>query len=92
MSDMKDTIAKYFIMWVLAGLIVWAGSLLMTWLSGGFEDIIAELLISAVLESFPFPFNLIVTWHINPMSLVLQTIVFVVLITLIEIMGKRSSI
>lgn len=53
-------------------------------LTGGFAEIITELAVTAVLESLPFPINVIVTSQINPIALVFQFVFFIVLLILIE--------
>ena len=78
-------------LWVVAGLIVMFGNLLVVWLTRSHVELLTELIVNAVFESIPFPFNLIVTWQINPISLILQIIVFIVLIVLIELLKSKLS-
>jgi hypothetical protein len=67
-------------MWVIADLIVWGLTLLYILLTGGIIDTFTELLIGLVLGLIPFPFNLIVIWQIDPVSIILQSIIFIVLV------------
>jgi len=53
-------------------------------LTGGFAEIITELVVTTVLESLPFPINVIVTSKINPIALVFQFVFFFILLILIE--------
>jgi len=93
MSEMIGGLAKYTTLWFIAGFIATVFSILVILLRGGFAETVSELMIIAVIESFPFPFNLLVGWRINPISfvieLVFQTIVFVILLFLIE--GRQSN-
>jgi len=81
-AELTAILAKFFILWIIAGFIVTGLSLLWVVLTGGFVDVVTELVWVAVLESFPFPFNLIITWHINPIALMAQVIVFALLVFL----------
>lgn len=80
MNDVK----RYVGIWLLASIIVLAINLLVIWASQGFEGIISELLVNAVLESLPMPFNIIFGWYINPVhtsiSFALQLVIFAVLL------------
>jgi len=65
------------------------GSLPFIWLTSSFEALLTELIMNAVLENLPFPINLIVTWRINPISLILQVVVFILLIILVTIFKRE---
>lgn len=84
MSDLKSLFGKLLGYWLLSGFVVMLLDLSYIALTEGFSDIIGELGISAVLERLPFPFDLIVTSQIDPLSLVLQVIILIILVVLIE--------
>lgn len=93
LSGIMSGLAKYIALWFIAGFIATMFSILVILLRGGFAETVSELIVIAVIESFPFPFNLLVGWQINPISfvieLIFQTIIFVVLLFLIE--GRQSN-
>jgi len=80
------------VLWFTAGFIATMLAILWIWLSGGFVEIVTELVYIAVVESLPFPFNLIAGLQINPVSVIrelfLQAIIFIILILLIKSLEK----
>ena len=84
MDSLKDSFIKYYGMWVFAGLIVSSVSLAVVWWRGSLGDILTELLISMIIESFFFPFNLLVSSYINPLSVICRFAVFIFLIFLVR--------
>jgi len=88
-NDIKSFLLKYFMLWVVAGLIVMFGNLLVVWLTRSHTELLTQLMTTAVYESIPFPFNLIVTWQLNPISLILQIIVFILLVVFIELLKSK---
>jgi hypothetical protein len=92
LGEIIGGLAKYLTLWYIAGFIATLFSILFILLSGGFVETVSGLMITAVIESLPFPINLLAGWQINPVSfiieLIFQTIIFVVLLFLIG--GSRS--
>jgi hypothetical protein len=88
LGEIIGGLAKYLSLWFIAGFIVTLFSMLFILLSGGFIVTVSGLMIIAVIESLPFPINLLAGWQINPISfiieLIFQIIIFVVLLFLIE--------
>lgn len=90
MSDgIKAFLLKLYGYWVLSGFILLGLSLLWVWLTGGFVEIFTGLIISLVMESFIFPFNLIVAWVITPLQIIFHIVIFIILILLFEVILKR---
>lgn len=71
-------LGEIYARWVLAGLIV-TGIFLLVALFGGFSSFLTELVIDAVFGCIPFPFDLLVTWSMNPLPVILQGIITVLL-------------
>lgn len=87
-NDIIGGLAKLIGLWYIAGFIVTMFTVLWIWLTGGFVDKVRELVLLAVVESFPFPFNLVVGWQINPFSLIVglffQAVIFIIFIILMQ--------
>jgi len=64
-SEIVGELAGYLGLWFVAGFIATMFTVLVIVLTGGLAETVTELLLVAVVESFPFPFNLLVGWHIN---------------------------
>jgi hypothetical protein len=88
LSEIISGLGKYITLWYLAGFIATLFSILVILLSGGFVETVSGLMITAVIESLPFPINLLAGWQINPVSfiieLIFQTIICVVLVFLLK--------
>jgi len=65
--------------WIFAGLIV-TGIFLLVAIVGVFTSFLTELVVDAAFEIIPFPFDLIVTWSMNPFPVILQGIITVILL------------
>jgi hypothetical protein len=93
LGEIIGEIGKYIALWFTAGFIVTLFSILFILLSGSFVEKVSELTMVAVIESLPFPIDLLAGWQINPASLVIellfQVIIFAVLVFLIE--GRSRS-
>jgi hypothetical protein len=79
-SGLKTLLLKLYGVWLLADLIVTIFSLLWVASTGGFEDIFVELLMTGIIGSLPLPFNIIVSWSINPVPSIIQTMLFFILL------------
>jgi type IV secretory pathway TraG/TraD family ATPase VirD4 len=75
-NDLKKTLVKLYGIWVLADFIMWGLSLLYVWLTGNLVDVLSALFISLTFGLIPFPFNILALWQIDPLSIILQTVVF----------------
>lgn len=84
-DDVKVFLLKLYGYWVLAGVILLCLSVLYVWLTGSFVEVFTELIISLVIESIIFPFNLIVAGVITPLQVVFHLIIFIFLIAIFEI-------
>lgn len=73
---------ELFVSWELAGIIVTVIFALIALLSG-FAALYTELLVDAVLGMIPFPFNLLVTWTMNPAPVIIQGLLTVLIAYLI---------
>ena len=79
-------------LWISSGTIVTLGSiilgllklLLFTEPASVTMELLPEFLTSLVFESLFFPIDLLVTWQINPLLLIPQIIIFVILLILRE--------
>jgi hypothetical protein len=71
-------LGEIYAKWVAAGLIV-TGIFLLVALIGGFSSFLNELVIDAVFGCIPFPFDLLVTWSMNPFPVILQGIITIIL-------------
>jgi hypothetical protein len=69
---------ELYVSWESAGLIVTAIFALIA-LATGFGAFITELLIDAAFGMIPFPFDLLVTWTMNPVPVILQGILTAIL-------------
>jgi hypothetical protein len=70
MMDLKHVYAT----WILAGFIVTIIFLVVA-LVGGYNSFLTELVIDAAFGMIPFPFDLIVTWSMNPLPVIIQGII-----------------
>ncbi|MEM3616139.1 MAG: hypothetical protein QXF75_01145 [Candidatus Bathyarchaeia archaeon] len=88
MSEIVSEIAKYIGLWFIAGFIVTALWIIGILLSRNIVELISELTIMTIIEALPFPFNLLAGWAIDPMSvmieLILQIVIFAILLYFIE--------
>lgn len=89
MDDIKAFFLRLYGYWVVSGLILLGLSLLWIWLTGGLVEILTELIMSLVLESFVFPSSLLVTWLINPLQLLFHFIIFITLLLLKYLLESR---
>ena len=71
-------LGEIYAKWVAAGLIV-TGIFLLIALIGGFSSFLTELVIDAVFGCIPFPFDLLVTWSMSPVPVILQGVITVLL-------------
>ena len=62
---------EIYLSWEIAGLIV-TGLFLLIALATGFDSFFSELVIDAAFGMIPFPFDLIVTWSMNPIPVIIQ--------------------
>jgi len=67
-------LGEIYAKWVAAGLIG-IGILLLIALIGGFSSFLTELVIDAVFGCIPFPFDLIVTWSMSPVPVIVQGVI-----------------
>ena len=88
-SDIKRFLLKLYGYWVISGFILLGLSLLWVWLTGSWVDVLTDLIISLVLESIIFPFNLLVTWVLNPLQLIAHIVIFVTLLLLRYLLETR---
>ncbi|MEM3626598.1 MAG: hypothetical protein QXZ25_01065 [Candidatus Bathyarchaeia archaeon] len=88
MSEIVCELAKYIGLWFIAGFIVTIICVIAILLSGNFVESISELTIMVIIEALPFPFNLLAGWAIDPVSvvieLILQIVIFAILLYFIE--------
>lgn len=75
--DLKGVYA----VWILAGFIVTVIFLVVA-LAGGFSSFLTELVVDAAFGMIPFPFDLIVTWSMSPVPVIMQGILTVILLYL----------
>jgi len=90
-SDLKRTLVKLYGMWVLADFIVWGLSLLYVWLTGNLVDLISALFVSLAFGFIPFPFNILAVWQIDPLSIILQTVVFFVMLAFLMFRNREND-
>jgi len=91
LSELTGLLAKLLVFWFLAGLISSALSLTYVGLTGGLADTMGAVAIEIVLARLPFPFDLIAGVSIDPFSILLQFLFFVVLVFLFEVRGSGST-
>ena len=90
MESIKGFFRELYVKWMVASLIVWGVHLFILSRTADLGDILTELLLSFIVESFMFPLNFIVGWIINPNPI---TMIFsLALFLLIVVLTKwRSS-
>lgn len=89
LSELTGLLAKLLVYWFFAGLISTALSLTYVGLTGGLADTIGAVAIEIVLARLPFPFDLIAGASIDPFSIMLQFLFFIVLVLFFEARGSR---
>lgn len=72
-------LGEIYAKWIFAGLIV-TGIFLLVALVGGFSSFLTELVVDAAFGLIPFPFDLFVTWSMNPFPVILQGVITVILL------------
>jgi hypothetical protein len=89
-EDITSILAKLYALWLLADIIVFLISLIIVWATGSLVDLIASLLMSAALGAIPFPFNILAIWYVDPLSIVAQIVVFVILVAVFQYNSSRE--
>jgi hypothetical protein len=90
-NDLKRTLIKLYAIWVLADFTAWGLTLLYVWLTGSLVDILSELFVSLALGLIPFPFNILAVWQIDPLSIILQTVVFFGILAFLYLRSKENE-
>ena len=70
-NGLGDLVVEMYGRWIIAGLIV-TGIFMLVALAGGFTSFLTELVTDSALGMIPFPFDLIATWSLNPLPVILQ--------------------
>ena len=81
MSDIVDTIVgflgKVFGCWLIADTIVVVLSVLFGAVTGGLSGALEQAIIAWVFGLVPLPFNLLIGWYHDPLSVILQVVLTV---------------
>jgi hypothetical protein len=75
-SDLKEKLVKLYGIWVLSDIILLILSLLYVSATGSLTNLLSALLIDWVFWLIPFPFDLLATWQIDPLSIIFQLLIF----------------
>ena len=82
-SDLEDELKKLLKLWFLAGFIVTVISIFSILLISDLATQITELSLTVFIATLPFPFDLLVSYSIDPIQfvieLILQIVIFAVL-------------
>jgi hypothetical protein len=89
-DDIKKTLLRLYGIWVLADFVLWGLSLLYVWATGSLVDLLSALFISLAFGLIPFPFNILAIWQIDPLSIILQTVIFFLILAFL-FLTKRDS-
>ena len=79
-DEIASSLAQIYIIWVLAGIIVWILNLSVIMITGNLADILTGLLTTMIVDSFFFPFSLLSSWYISPLLVVFRFFVFILLL------------
>jgi hypothetical protein len=90
MEDIKSALLKLYGIWLLADFIVLGVSSVIIWATGSLVDLMASLLVSAAFGAIPFPFNILAVWYVDPLSIIAQIILFIVLIVILQHASSRD--
>jgi len=90
-NDLKKTLVKLYGIWVLADFITWGLSSLYVWLTRSLVDLLSALFISWAFGLIPFPFNILAVWQIDPLSIILQTVVFFVILAFLMLRNRGND-
>lgn len=80
MSEIRELIGKMLGYWALSGIITTTLYYIVIWATGNLGDIISSAIINRVLDSLNPLFALIVGWTIDPLSIIVQFIIFVIIL------------
>jgi hypothetical protein len=89
-DDIKKTLLRLYGIWVLADFVLWGLSLLYVWATGSLVDLLSALFISLAFGLIPFPFNILAIWQIDPLSIVLQTVIFFLILAFLYLTNRDS--
>lgn len=93
--DFIDKLVKFafklYGLWVAAGLIVWAISMVYVWLTQGNIELMVSLITSLVFFMIPFPFDLIITWELDRVSLIGQGFFFFLFLLLLYLQSRNKE-
>ena len=79
-DEIASSLAQIYIIWVIAGIIVWILNLSVIMITGNLADILTGLLTTMIVDSFFFPFSLLSSWYISPLLVVFRFFVFILLL------------
>jgi hypothetical protein len=72
MSELIAGLTKFVGLWYAAGFVASGITISLILLTGSIAGITTELITTAIVSSFPFPINFLVSWYIDPIALVLE--------------------
>lgn len=82
-GEITELYIKFCSCWAISGLIVSGVSLILS-VAAGLSGIVSELLVEYAFSLIPPPFDLFVVWSLNPVTVLIQAVLALVLFVWLE--------